>query len=293
MPRLSMIPTLAREVFGRHTLPREPEPDLVMDDDAQVAAYAEAGRINGVMSAAYLFHSARASQVISGCRSVLDLGCGPATQLAQIAALNPDTHFTGVDLSERMLADAEAHVAGQGLTNVDFVQSDITSLSAFEDSSVDGVMSTMALHHLPSFGHLQRCFGEIDRVRKPGAAIYLADFSRLKSLKSVLFFAYLNREHQPHLFSLDYERSLRAAFQKSEFETLAADVLDGPVEVVATHGIPILVLVKSPDRDLASGVRDELRAMRRSLPAKYRRELDDIRLFFWMGGLRNDPFRAP
>ena len=90
MPRLSMIPTFAREVFGQRTLPREPEPALVMDDPEEVAAYSEAGRIDGVMAAAYLYHSARISQVIQGCSQVIDLGCGPATQLAQVAQLNPE-----------------------------------------------------------------------------------------------------------------------------------------------------------------------------------------------------------
>jgi arsenite methyltransferase len=32
--------------------------------------------------------------------------------------------------------------------------------------------------------------------------------------------------------------------------------------------------------------------MRRELPRRYRRDLDDIRLFFRLGGLRNDPFSA-
>jgi hypothetical protein len=80
-------------LLGKRTLPREPEPDLVMQDEEQVKAYALAGRIDGVMSAAYLFHSAQASSVIHGARRVIDLGCGPATQLAQIASLNPQSEF--------------------------------------------------------------------------------------------------------------------------------------------------------------------------------------------------------
>ena len=86
----ALIPVFLRELLVERSLPREPEPDLVMDDPDQVAAYAQAGRIDGVMAASYLFHSARISQTISGAKTVLDLGCGPATQLAQIAQLNPD-----------------------------------------------------------------------------------------------------------------------------------------------------------------------------------------------------------
>lgn len=85
---------------------REPEPDLVMDDPQQVAAYDEAGSIDGLMSSAYLFHSARVSQVIRGCKEVVDLGCGPAIQRCQIAQLNPSTTFHGLDLSPEMLEKA-------------------------------------------------------------------------------------------------------------------------------------------------------------------------------------------
>lgn len=290
MPRLSMFPTLLREAFGREALPREPEPDLVMDDEEQVAAYAEAGRIDGVMSAAYLFHSARISATIQGRKNVLDLGCGPATQLAQVAQLNPDITFTGVDLSEEMLADARQHVKKLDIGNVDFARSDITQLTLFESGSFDAVISTMALHHLRTLDDLKACFKEIRRVLKPGGALYLTDFGRLKSLKSVIFFAYLNKYHQPHSFSLDYERSLRAAFLLSDFKDVVRDTFAGDVEVFSTFGIPILVVIKTPDKVLPASAAQAVKAMRRNLPAKYRRELDDIRLFFWMSGLKNDPF---
>ena len=128
MPHLSMIPSFLREVTCARTFPREPEPALVMDGKAEVAAYTEAGRIDGVMAAAYLFHSARVSQAIHGCQNVIDLGCGPATQLAQVAELNPDISFHGVDLSPAMLESAGAHIRESGLKNVQFSQGDITRL---------------------------------------------------------------------------------------------------------------------------------------------------------------------
>jgi len=107
MPSLALFPHIIRELFISHKLPREPEPSLVMDDLEQVAAYAEAGRIDGAMAAAYLFHTARISGVIRDCGPVLDLACGPATQLAQVAQLNPEIQFTGMDISINLLSDAE------------------------------------------------------------------------------------------------------------------------------------------------------------------------------------------
>lgn len=290
MPQLSMIPTLLREITAPRTFPREPEPALVMDGQAEVAAYTEAGRIDGVMAAAYLFHSARISQVIHGSQNVIDLGCGPATQLSQVAQLNPDIAFHGVDLSPAMLESAGTHIRELALKNVQFSQGDITRLEHIPDHSADAVISTMALHHLPTFDHLLGCFGEIGRILKPGGAVYLVDFGRLKSLKSVLYFAYMNAKHQPHLFSLDYERSLRAAFLREDFRGAAQERLPQQVQVFSTFMMPLLIVLKTEDKPLPEAIRAKIRAMRKVLPARYRRDLDDIRTFFRLGGLGNDPF---
>lgn len=286
-----MLPTVLREVLAQRSLPREPEPDLVMESDAQVAAYSEAGRIDGVMAAAYLFHTAHATEVLQGAGRVLDLGCGPATQLAQIAELNPQVEFTGVDLSEGMLASARAHVSALGLRNVSFEQSDITSLAQHADGAFDGVISTMALHHLPTAAHLQRCFREVRRVLRPGGAIYIADFGRLKSLKSVIYFAYMNADRQPHIFSLDYERSLRAAFEFGELKAAAGADLPEHCRAYGTFLSPMLTVIQSPPQPIAAGQRERFKAMRRALPSRYRADLDDMRLFFRLGGLPSDPFR--
>jgi len=285
-----MIPTFLREVLSKENIPREPEPDLIMENKEQVSSYALAGRIDGVMSASYLFQTARITKTIYGKKKVLDLGCGPGTQLAQIAQLNPESSFTGMDLSEEMLEDAENHRKELDLQNIKFEQGNFSNLKNIEDHSFDAVISTMALHHLPSISDLKNCFMEIKRILKPGGAIYLTDFSRLKSLKSVLFFAYLNKQHQPHLFSLDYERSLRAAFLLSDFQSLSKELLPDNTQIISTFGIPILLITKSADVKIPDTSKEALKQMRQNLPLHYRRELDDIRLFFWLSGLRHDPF---
>jgi ubiquinone/menaquinone biosynthesis C-methylase UbiE len=290
--RISLLPTLVREIAATRSLPREPEPALVMDDEEQVKAYALAGRIDGVMAAAYLFHSAHICSVLSGCATALDLGCGPATQLAQIAGLNPDVQFTGIDLSGTMLRDAEEHLRERGIANATLSRDDISQLSSLNDHSFDAVISTMALHHLPNLAALRSTFQQIRRVLKPKGALYLVDFGRLKSLKSVIFFAYLNRQHQPHIFSLDYERSLRAAFLPDEFKALAREELPEAVEVFATFLVPILTVIKTRDRGLRDEQRQKLKMLRNGLSSQYRRDLDEMRRFFRLGGMRFDPFSA-
>ena len=262
-----------------------------MDGEDQVAAYTRAGRIDGVMSAAYLFHSAHASEAINGAREVVDLGCGPATQLVQIAELNPEISFLGIDLSPGMLEQAEAYARSRGLANVQFRHGDITKLEGLASASADAVISTMALHHLPSIEHLRACFREIARVVKPGGALYLADFGRLKSLKSVIFFAYMNAAHQPHIFSLDYERSLRAAFLFEDLKAVCGEELPPGAGTFATFLSPMLTVIQTPPKTLSANSKATLKNLRRALPRRYRADLDDLRLFFKLGGLPSDPFR--
>lgn len=261
-----------------------------MESKEQVDSYSHAGRIDGVMSASYLFHSAGISETIRGCQEVVDLGCGPATQLAQIAAFNPGIQFHGVDLSPTMLESAAKHVSSLGLKNVRFTQGDITKLDFIADQNADAVISTMALHHLPTTGHLNACFSEISRILKPNGALYLVDFGRLKSLQSVLFFAYMNAKAQPHIFTLDYERSLRAAFEFNDFKTAATGLLPAHVDVYSTYLMPMLTLMRTKARDLDLPFRERLKSMRRALPRRYRADLDDMRLFFRLNGLPSDPF---
>ena len=293
MPRWGMFPVLLRESLTKDARPREPEPDLVMDGGEQVDAFVEAGRIDGVMAASYLFNTARITATIHGCGTVVDLGCGPATQLAQVAQFNPDTSFIGVDLSAGMLDNAKAYVKQVGVSNIRFVQDDFSRLSQIPDRSADGVISTLALHHLPTHQHLRECFRQIARILRAGGAVYLVDLGRLKSLKSIIYFAYMNAAHQPHIFSLDYERSLRAAFLREDFEALAREHLAPDVRVYSTFKIPVLHIVKTPDRNLPANVAARLRDAREQLVSKYRGDLDLIRRLIRMGGLEGDPFGRP
>ena len=287
MPSLPVLKTLARELVSRERSPRRTEPDLVMDDPEKVAAYTRAGREDGVMAPVYLFHCAQVCEVIRPGDTVVDLGCGPATQLAMVARLNPDVRFVGVDLSEEMLERARAYGAEQGLGNVAFQQADVTDLGFLGDASVDAVFSTVALHHLPDVDHLERTFAEVARVLRPGGGLYLVDFGHLKSEKSIEYFAYQYSDRQPELFTLDYLYSLRAAFPLADFQRLTDRHLAGRARGYSTFLMPFMVVVKSPPRagEVPQGVRAGLAALRAALPSYHRTDLQDLRTFFRLGGL--------
>jgi len=287
MPSLSVLRTLIRELFTLERSPRINEPDLVMDDPEKVAAYSRAGREDGVMAPVYLFHCAQICELIKPGDTIVDLGCGPATQLAMAARLNPNSNFIGVDLSSEMLDIAEQYIAEQSLGNVSFRESDISKLECFENSSVDVVFSTVALHHLPDADALGRTFSEVNRILKPNGCIYLVDFGHLKSEKSIASFARQYAGVQAELFTLDYLYSLRAAFSLRDFKSLARKYLGKHVEVKSTFGMPFMVAIKSqkrisePKQDLI----DRLHQIRDDLPPNHRVDLSDLISFFAMGGL--------
>jgi len=289
MPSLSVIKTLCREIVTRERSPRINEPDLVMDDPEKVAAYTEAGREAGVMAPVYLYHCAQMCEVIHPGDTVIDLGCGPATQLAMAARLNPDAHFIGLDLSPDMLDRARTYVDEQGLENVELRTQDITALTSLSDYSVDAVVSTVALHHLPDFAALEKTFSEVSRVLKPGGGVYMVDFGHLKSEKSIHDFAYQYADRQPELFTLDYLYSLKAAFTKQEFTRLTRQYLQGSAQTYSTFMSPFMVAVKSPSHAdaCASGILRQLHEIRDNLPSHHKADLADLITFFKMGGLRS------
>ncbi len=289
LPKLSHVPMFFRETFGTYAIPREPEPDIVMDDPRAVTAFTEAGRPHGPAAAYYLFYTAHASLTIQGAKRVLDIGTGPGTQLIQLAELHPQTNFVGMDLSESMLEEARRYAAKRGVHNIEFIKGDFTRLN-FPDGYFDGVTGIMALHHLPSMNMLRQTFTEIKRVLAPEGAVFFVDFGRLKSPFSMLSVAFEKRNQQDILLTRDYERSLRAAFRLEDYQALAQEYFPG-TKVVSTFKIPLLVMIKSGDRVLPSSTLERIHDAADQLGAPQRKDLDEIRVFLGLGGLANDPFQ--
>jgi arsenite methyltransferase len=286
MPSLGLVQSVLRELITRERAPRTTEPDLVMDNKEKVAAYVKAGREHAVMAPVYLFHCANICEVIRPGDTVVDLACGPANQLAMVARLNPDINFIGVDLSKPMLLQAQDLIDRQGLKNVTLREGNITDLSMFTDKSIDAVMSTMALHHLPDTDCLARTYAEVARILKPDGGVYMVDFGHLKARRSIDYFANQYADRQPELFTLDYFNSLHAAFYKDDFRK-ATEPLAGRASLFATIALPFMVALKSPPRrgdDPA--LRVKLREMKRNLPEWHHADIADLIRHFRLGGMR-------
>lgn len=286
MPSLKvLLKVLASELLTTERAQRVAEPDLVMDRQEQVEAYSQAGAEGGTMASLNLFHSAQLAEVIRPGDTVVDLACGSANQLTQVAKLNPDSRFLGVDLSEHMLDRARQLVSARALSNCEFRLASITDLEFIKDRSVDVVMSTMALHHLPDTASLQQCFSEARRILKPDGGVYLADLGHLRAEKSIEYASRQYADQQSEVFTIDYLNSLRAAFSLQDFRD-AAQVFGERVAVLSTFLVRYMIVVKSAarrprDQALASA----LRALREDLPDSHRADLKDLIRFFRLGGL--------
>jgi ubiquinone/menaquinone biosynthesis C-methylase UbiE len=112
-----------------------------------------------------------------------DLGCGPGHLVIKLARLAPGLRVTGVDLSDEMLAKAEAHARQAHLGNrISFRKGDAAQIP-FPDESLDLVVSTLSLHHwrdpVAVLDEVARVLRRPDPAKgKPGGAFLIFDLRR-------------------------------------------------------------------------------------------------------------------
>lgn len=237
----------ALETWGRRAVDREPEPETVMESAGSLAAFERQAEGQGQLRAIHHFNARLASHAIAGCRRVIDLGCGPGVLLGRIASWNPGTDFVGVDLSEGMLALANQR-AGRP-ANVRFERGDMTRLEGFADGSVDGVISSVALHHLPDQAALDRCFESVARVLRPGGALCLVDLGRLKTTRAMAAMARTVGREAGETFIKDYETSLRAAFRREELAPRVERRIP-MARLCSAAGFPVTHVITTPLKPL-------------------------------------------
>ncbi|WP_062214078.1 methyltransferase domain-containing protein [Streptomyces sp. NBRC 109706] len=116
-------------------------------------------------SAAYLLPELRPGQAL------LDLGCGPGTLTADLAARVAPGQVTAVDHAPAILATARAEAESRGLTGIRFDTADAHALD-FEDDSFDVVHAHQVLQHLAD---PVRALREMRRVCRPGGVVAVRD----------------------------------------------------------------------------------------------------------------------
>ncbi|MET0377954.1 MAG: class I SAM-dependent methyltransferase [Spongiibacteraceae bacterium] len=280
-----MIAHLLLERLSQKILPRIPEADPIMAASDQINAFMESGRDEGFLTYLYFFHALMALPVIRPGDTVLDLACGPANQLALMARLNPQTHFIGIDASHNMLELARATLASTATNNVSLQHGDMTQMQNIATASIDCVLCTMSLHHLPDAATLHAAMGETRRVLKRDGGIYFADFGRLRRTATQNFFAFDRADAQSQQFTDDFLQSMRAAFSIGELES-ATGQLGTTLTRHATALAPFLLIFRSNNRRLVDSVlaAQATRHYRR-MTRRQQRDFDNIARWFRLGGL--------
>ncbi|MCV7031864.1 methyltransferase domain-containing protein [Mycobacterium sherrisii] len=103
--------------------------------------------------------------------AVLDVGCGPGTITADIAALVMPGSVTAIDQSADVLDDARAEARRRNLSNVSFAVADVDRLDV-PDDAFDVVHAHQVLQHVTDPVQALR---EMRRVCKPGGIVAARD----------------------------------------------------------------------------------------------------------------------
>lgn len=227
---------------------RIPEPCEAMENAEQVKSYVAAYEWGGPTSALQLHHLRELSTLIRPGATVLDLACGPGPLLLELAPLYPETRFLGVDLSQEMLQHLSSEASARGLDNISTLEEDIRTLPSVENESIDLVISTSALHHLPDAEGLCEVFRRIGSALAPDGAFYLFDFGLLRSKRARELFVAEVAKLAPPITARDYEASLQAAFPIDFVFGSAAASLPRPYVAAKSAMVDFLYSLQSPPR---------------------------------------------
>ncbi|NEL70151.1 class I SAM-dependent methyltransferase, partial [Escherichia coli] len=215
---------------------------------------------------------------------IVDLGCGPCNLLCILAQLNPESRFIGIDLSEEMLALAHENIKKRNINNIKLIKQDITNIKELDNGSIDVVVSSMAIHHLPNKELLTRLFIEISRILKPEKRLYLYDFGKAKRTETIDFF--LNTVTNDFVKE-DYRNSLKAALELEDFKYLTQKYLGDKAQVFSTLLVPMIIVIKSASHTLTYDQARQLKLMIKQLNTQQRNDFNMLKLFLRMGGIRS------
>ena len=100
---------------------------------------------------------------------LLDCGCGTAPMLTLLHKKYPEKHYTGIDLTPKMIEVARS----KKMAGVELVVGDCENLP-FADDSFDVVICCQSFHHYPN---VQNFFNSVFKVLRPGGRLILRDMT--------------------------------------------------------------------------------------------------------------------
>jgi ubiquinone/menaquinone biosynthesis C-methylase UbiE len=151
---------------------RTPEGEAIVDSD-QIEEYIQLSE--KLMGYVYRDVVDQATKLASLHGRVLDIGTGFGMLAITLAQRNPTVEVIGLDISSAMIKAGKRVVGRKGLApRVSFETADARAMP-FPNDYFDRVISYGSLHH---WSEPEVVFNEINRVRRPGGMIYVADLRR-------------------------------------------------------------------------------------------------------------------
>lgn len=119
---------------------------------------------------------------LRGDEQAADLGCGRGAVLLMAAQLLPEGKITGIDLwktrdqSGNDPAETQRNAAREGVDaqRVELLTADMRAIP-LPDASCDLVLSSLAIHNIPSAAGRAQAIDEAVRLLKPGGKLMIAD----------------------------------------------------------------------------------------------------------------------
>lgn len=129
---------------------------------------------------------------LRGDEAVLDMGCGRGAVLTAVARRLTTGRVTGVDIWSKKDQSGNArdvtvrNASLEGVTDrVDIDTGDMRALP-YPDAAFDLVVSSLAIHNIPSRADRRKAISEAFRVLKPGGRLVVADIRATTAYEEAL-----------------------------------------------------------------------------------------------------------
>ncbi len=190
-------------------IPRQPEPEFMdVQAEADVYALADFAEVNAAFVERLLDVAAL---VTARTVTALDLGTGPGDIPIRVLRARPQWRLVAEDAAYAMLQWGKQSEDDGGPTPR-WVQADAKYLP-FESRRFEIVFSNSILHHITEVDLL---WGEVKRVAKPGAAVFLRDLARPDTAEDARAIVSRYAGNEPDLLQSEFLRSLLSAYTPEE-----------------------------------------------------------------------------
>ncbi len=116
------------------------------------------------------------SDELPGIYTILDIGCGTGEWALSVASKYPGIQVTGIDISERMMNDANAHARARGFENARFRVMDATQPFDFPGGSFD-LVSARGISGFMNPELWPKLLLECRRILRPGGTFRITELS--------------------------------------------------------------------------------------------------------------------